>query len=118
MGCIQEGSEQEAEELHGLVGGRLWFVAACGCRPRNVGVLVHSRWCARKAQPSISGLLARLQLCLLTPHSPHAHKSDVEYEAALAGLGQAVEAAKRQRKQVVVGVDAKAVYCGRRITII
>ena len=41
---FQEGPKSEDETLRELVGGHLWYVAACQGRHRSVAVLLHQRW--------------------------------------------------------------------------
>ena len=115
---IQEGPKRDEEELHELIGGHLWFVAACQGQQRSVAILLNSRW-VKKGRPRFSTVCGRLaqvnvhmhglNMCLMTSHLPHSGYSDAQYEAALAQLEEAIGRARQSLQHVAVGVDANAV---------
>ena len=116
---IQEGPGQEDDVLFELHGGHLWYVAACGGRPRSIGILLHRRWCAGASPPeftTLSGRLSKVELevntervILMSSHLPHAGKSDLEYEAALARMEDEIKDARKKKTFIIIGVDANAV---------
>ena len=116
---IQEGPRQEEESLSEILGGHLWYVAACGGRPRSIAILLHRQWTGPDENPrfrSVDGRLAVLDVCIrsqkycfMSCHLPHAGYSDIMFEAALAVLEETVAAARVQMRIVIVGIDANAV---------
>jgi hypothetical protein len=116
---VQEGPKKDSEELVELDGGHLWFVAASGARFRSVAILSHRRWVSSVCQPSFSTADGRLAFVdvlmhgisvrLMTSHLPHGDRSDVEFDAALACLEEAVSVGRKLGHRIVVGIDANAI---------
>ena len=71
----------------------------------------------RASSPTLARLdftLGDAAFCFITAHFCHAERPDDEYEAALFDLEGVLNQANREKRTVVVGVDANAVL-GKRL---